>query len=118
MYPVTVTSDAQQTQTLILPDGSEISLTMSFVPMQQGWFITNISWQSFDLNGLRISNSPNMLQQFRNQLTWGLACYSPPANREPSQQQDFSSGASNLYVLSQAEVEAYNTFITTGAWPS
>lgn len=116
MYPVTVTSDAQQTQTLILPNGSEITLTMSFVPMQQGWF-ASLSWQTFALSGLRITNSPNMLQQFRNILSWGLACYSPPTNREPSQQQDFSSGASNLYVLSDAEVVHFNDLITSGTWP-
>lgn len=109
----TITADPYQTQTLVLPDGASVSITMYFVPMQYGWFLTNLTYGDFVLNGLRISNSPNMLNQFRNQIPFGLACYST-ANREPSQQQDFSSGASKLYVLTQSECQEYADFLSAG----
>lgn len=108
-----ITGDALQKQTLLLPDGTSLSLTINFVPMQYGWFITSLIYQSFTLNGLRITNSPNMLHQFRNQIPFGLACFSAN-NREPSQQQDFLSGASQLYILSAAEVAQYTGLLQSG----
>lgn len=108
-----VTSDALQKQNLVLPDGSQVSLTIYFRPMQFGWFVDNLTSGTFILNGLRITNSPNMLYQFKNQIPFGLACYSTN-NREPSQANDFSSGASKLYILTAAEVEAYTEFLKNG----
>ncbi len=108
-----ITSAPHQSQTLVLPDGTSFSMTMYFVSLQQGWFITNLVYNKFAIQGLRIVNSPNMLYQFRNQIPFGLACFST-ANREPSLQEDFSSGASQLYVLSQDEVQSYTHFLMFG----
>lgn len=110
-----ITSDALQTQNLILPDNSTVTLEINFRPMQYGWFFNNITWNTFILNGLRITNSPNMLLQFQNQLTFGIACFST-ANREPSLQQDFQSGHSQLFILDQAEVQEYYKFLQTGVF--
>lgn len=112
MYQIQqITNDYLQTQTLLLPDGGQIVMTMKFVPMQFGWFIVSLQYNNFILEGVRIVNSPNMLHQFRNQIPFGLACFSTQ-NREPSLQQDFSTQASIMYVLSQAEVEAYTVFLS------
>lgn len=108
-----ITSDALQQQTLVLPDGSGVLLQIYFRPMQYGWFINELTWNDFTIKGLRITNSPNMLHQFRHQLTFGLGCFSS-ANREPSLQEDFSSGASKLYLLSETEVEEYVEFLQNG----
>lgn len=107
-----VTADSLQQQTLILPDGTSFSLTINFVPMQLGWFITNLSYpaNNFILQGVRIVNSPNMLNQFQNQIPFGLACFTNQ-NREPSQQQDFSSGASQLFILTADEVTQYQELL-------
>ena len=115
MYQIqNITDDSLQEQTLVLDDGSSVFIQMYFMPMQYSWIFTQIIYNNFTLNGLRISNSPNMLQQFRNQIPFGIGCFST-ANREPSQQQDFSSGASELYILTAAEVAAYETFLVSGA---
>lgn len=108
-----VTSNPLQKQTLVLQDGTTVTLTIYFRPMQFGWFINQLVYGDFILNGMRITNSPNMLNQFRNQIPFGIGCFSS-ANREPSQQQDFSSGASKLYILSQAEVDEYAEFLRGG----
>lgn len=105
-----ITADPLQVQKLVLPDGSQLSLTIYFVPMQFGWFITNLTYGSFILNGVRITNSPNILNQWRNQIPFGLACYSTN-QREPSQSQDFSSGASKLYLLDASETKEYAEFL-------
>ena len=108
-----VTNDPLQQQTLILPDGSSIFLQLYFRPLQYGWFINTLTYKTFTINGLRITNSPNMLYQFRNKLPFGLACFSS-GNREPSQQNDFSSGASQLYILTAAELVTLAGYINGG----
>lgn len=106
-----VTDDSKQKRTLILPDGSQIQLSIYFIPMQFGWFITELIYKDFTLQGLRITNSPNMLHQFKNQLPFGIACFSKE-DREPSQSQDFSSAASQLFVLDSDEIEEYQDFLS------
>lgn len=107
MNPVQqVTDDTLQKRNLVLPDGTTMSFTMYYIPMQYGWFITSLTYGTFTLSGLRICNSPNMLHQFRNRIPFGLACFTQN-NREPTQQEDFNSGASTLYILSAAEVNQY-----------
>lgn len=108
-----ITSNPLQKQTLVLPDGTTLIMTMYFRPMQLGWFINNLTYGTFALNGLRITNNPNMLNQWRNLIPFGLGCFST-ANREPSLQEDFSSGASKLYILTAAECTEYAEFLQLG----
>lgn len=108
-----VTSNPLQKQNLVLEDGTQLSLTIYFRPLQKGWFINELVYQDFILRGLRICNSPNMLYQFQNQIPFGLGCFSVE-NREPSLQDDFLSSASKLYILNEAEVEEYTAVIRHG----
>lgn len=117
-----LTIDPYQIQTLVLPDGTSLDLTLYFRPMQYGWFITSLIYKPvtssygapsnyagpFTIQGLRVCVSPNLLYQFQNQIPFGLACYANAGiNREPTQQQDFTSGAFSLFILTQAEVKEY-----------
>jgi hypothetical protein len=108
-----ITDAPLQNQTLILPDGTSLSLSLYFRPMQFGWFITQLIYNDFVLRELRITNNPNMLYQFKNQIPFGLACFSLQ-NREPTQQNDFVSGASTLYVLTSEEVAQYAELLQNG----
>ena len=105
-----ITSDYLQAQNVVLPTGGQFSLTIYYVPQQYGWFITNLTYLSFTLTGLRITTNPNMLQQWKSQIPFGLGCF-VTANREPTQLQDFSSGAAQLFVLSAAEVAEYSNIL-------
>lgn len=108
-----ITSNPLQKQTLVLQNGIAVTLELYFRPLQQGWFINTLQYGTFILHGLRITNSPNMLYQWRHLIPFGLGCFSA-GNREPSLQEDFSSGASKLYVLTEAEVEEYTEFLEGG----
>ena len=105
-----MTSDPAQKRTLILPDGSNVILSMRFVPLQQNWIVTELTRNDFTISGLRIVNSPNMLNQFRNIIPFGFACFST-ANREPQLQEDFFSSASILYLLTQAECVQFAEYL-------
>lgn len=108
-----ITTSPYQQQTFTLDDGSSFTMTLYFVPLQQGWFITELTYQTFILRGIRVTNSPNFLNQFRNIIPFGLGCISV-ANREPSLQQDFSSGNSKLYILSKLETEEFAEYLRLG----
>lgn len=109
-----ITTAPLQQQTFILGDGTSFTMSIYFVPLQTGWFITELTYgANFTLRGLRITNSVNMLNQFRNLIPFGLGCISV-ANREPGLLEDFSSGNSKLYVLTQAETDEYAEYLKLG----
>lgn len=108
-----LTTDPKQKQNIVLPDGTQIILEIAFVPMQLGWFIRELTHVDFSISGIRICNSPDILYQYRNQIPFGLACFSPITKREPTQQEDFVSESSTLYILTQEEVAEYTNLLNT-----
>ena len=98
-----ISDSAYQQQRVNLSDGSSFVLTIRYIPQQAGWFIESLTYNTFTLNGFRISTSPNMLHQYRNVIPFGLACITPD-NFEPTQQKDFLSGYAKFCLLSEDEV--------------
>lgn len=114
MYKIqNLTSNAKQKQTLILPDGGKIFMSIEYVPLQLGWYIVELTYNDFTLKGHRICNSPNMLYQFRNQIPFGLACFSK-AKREPTLKEDFLSDACEMFILTSDEVQEYTDYLSNG----
>lgn len=105
-----LTDDPNQRHAFALPDGSQITMELSYSALQYGWFIRRLEYEDFVVRGLRISNSPNFLHQFRNLIPFGLTCQTN-GGREPTQLQDFSSGAAKLYILTEEEVEQFAEFL-------
>lgn len=106
-----ITEDAKQKHTLILPSGDFLVLTISFKPLQTGWFIDELIFKDFTLKNMRICLLPNLLLPYVNKLPFGLACFSDE-EREPTFQQDFSSSACTLYLLTEEEKEEYRDFLS------
>ncbi len=105
-----VTDAALQNKSLILPNGTTLSIQIYFRPNQYGWFLNYVINGTFVVRGIRITSNANILRPWKDLLTFGLACFTVD-NREPTQQQDFLSGASKLYVLSASEVTDYEKFL-------
>lgn len=112
-----ITNNALQTQTFVLPNGNSFTFTLYYIDLQYGWFINNLTYGTFVLNSLRITNNPNLLYQWQNLIPFGIACFST-SSREPTQQEDFASGASNLYVLTQQECQEYAAYLNGGPIPA
>lgn len=108
-----ISSDSRQRQTIVLPDGTSFVLVLYYVPLQFGWFIPELTYQDFTVYGMRLCNSPNLLYQFRNQIPFGLACFTED-KREPMFQQDFSSNFAKLFVLTEEEKEEYTEYLAGG----
>lgn len=98
-----ITTDPRQKQSFVLPDGTTFTLQLSYKPQQLGWFIEELSYKEFILSGYRICTSPNILYQFKNQIPFGIACLTSQ-NEEPTQQQDFASARSQLYLLDGTDI--------------
>jgi hypothetical protein len=116
MLPIlNLTSDPNQSMTIVLPDGSKLVISLSYVASQTGWFYTSIvnSAQGFQLGITRVCVIPNALRQFKNLINFGLTCITQ-TGREPTQLEDLSSGAFQLYVLTQAEVQQYEAALKAG----
>jgi hypothetical protein len=107
-----ITDDFMQKQTLILPDGTSLQMSLYYIPLQNGWFITNLTYGTFTLTNIRITVAPNFLRQFKNQIPFGMACYANNVSREPMFQEDFESGAFSLYLLDAAEVTQYEDILS------
>ena len=105
-----LTDDPLQKQTIFLPNGESVEFILNFKPMQLGWFINEMTYNEFVLKGMRITNSPNMLHQFINKIPFGLGCFSKE-DREPTLQEDFTSGNSSLYILTQEETEEFRDYL-------
>ena len=105
----TLTDDVYQSQTINYNNGS-IAFTLKYFPNQLSWFIEQLTYGSFIVQGLRVSTNLNVLRQFKNLIPFGLMCLTSD-NNDPTQQQDFSSGYASLYVLDQADVAAVEAAI-------
>ena len=99
-----ISDNPNQKMSITIDDGTFFTMELQYMPAQLGWFITKLTYGTFVINTMRISTNPNILYQYRNQIPFGLACFTKD-NAEPTLQQDFLSGASTLHLLSQAECE-------------
>ena len=105
-----ITNDPNQTLGIILPDGSTVSMTLNYIPAQQGWFYS-LSYGSFVANLMRIVVSPNMIRRFRNIIPFGLAVTTIDGY-EVINQSDWVSGRAQMYALFGTDIQAVETLIT------
>lgn len=111
IYIDQISNDTLQEHTILLPDNSSFILELYYVPMQYGWFINNLTYGEFVLKGQRLCSAPNIIHQFRNILPFGIACFTV-SNREPMFQDDFSTQASQIFLLSKDEVTEYERYLS------
>lgn len=113
-YIQQITNYPLQTKMLNLPDGSLITITLEFVPLQKSWFIRQLVYGSTTINSIKIVNNPNILRQFKNILPFGIACTST-SNRDPMFSEDFQSGDCSLYLISRDEITQFEEFLSAGS---
>lgn len=108
-----LTNNPNQKHSFTLENGLNLSFILSFKPMQQCWFFEQLVYQSFTLNSFRVANNPNLLYQWSNILPFGVACFSS-GYRNPELQDDFQTGYSRIYLLSETEVAEYRELTQNG----
>lgn len=111
-----ISNQPTQVFNLVPEDGSTVTLTLTYRPQQMGWFY-DLVWNGTDpattINGRRVSNFPNLLRQFKNVLSFGIACVTADGH-EPLGQNDFASGYAQLLLLSPADLAAIEAQVFPG----
>jgi len=106
----TITDDPNQTSGIILDDGSTVQVTLSWIPAQQGWYIS-FTHGTFQVNLMRVVVSPNLLRKFRRIIPFGIA-FITTDGYEIISQEDFVGGRATMYSLNSADVTQVETLIT------
>lgn len=111
MYLVeNINANPKQKKRLLVEDFF-IDIEIEFKPLQRGWFFTSISCSNgFEVTNLRLCTSPNMMNQFINQIPFGIGIF-VEGNEEPTFLEDFDSGRAKMYILSKAECDAYTEYL-------
>lgn len=106
-----LTSEAKQSQTLVLPNGGLVPFYMEYWDRQQGWYIT-MSYPNWDgVENRRLVVSPNMLRASKNIIPFGLAL-TTLNGYEPVFITDFTTGRATLYLLDEDDVQYYENLLT------
>lgn len=111
-----ISNQPAQVFNLTPSDGSTATITLAYRPQQKGWFF-DLTWNGTNpattINGFRLSTFPNVLRQFRNVLSFGLACVTAD-DQEPMGQDDFSSAYARLYLLTPEDVANVEALVFPG----
>lgn len=96
----------EPTQQMNFPvEGSSIEgeLILYWKDTQTSWFV-DVSYDQFSVKQIRLCFSPNILNQFVNQIPFGIFCETTN-KQDPFSQQSFTDGICKLYILSQDEAK-------------
>ena len=100
----------KQQSTLVLADGTRAVWSLSYVSQQTGWFY-DLSWNGTVVaTGQRMVSSPNILRQYINKISFGIAVVSPN-QLEPTTQTALVDGTVTCYLLEGADLQAIETTI-------
>ncbi len=112
MYQVlNITADPNQTFDLLLPDSSQsFKLTMRYKARLDSWYM-DLVYQDFSIYSRRVCSLPNLLQQWRKVLPFGLGCYTLDGT-DPFFLEDFSNGRCGLMVLSQTDLDNLESYLS------
>lgn len=112
-----ITSDPKQQISIPLPDGTSVSLGLSFRPQQKGWFY-DIAYSTPTVNfqalGRRLVTSPNVLRQFQDVIPFGMALVAS-GGVEPTTQTGFTDGTLTLLLLDATDIADIESAIYTGS---
>lgn len=82
--------------------GQRITLTLRYMPTQEAWFM-DVEYEDFKLNGIKVTNSPNILRKYRNKIPFGFLCIVSDG-LEPFFIDDFVNRRVDLYLLNAEDV--------------
>lgn len=100
-----ISNDARQKHTILLAeDSSRIVLELTYKPDIIGWFLdVTYDTEDFEVHGLRVVTSTNLLNQWRNILPFGILVQCKDA-QDPLLLEDFLVKRATLSILSKEEV--------------
>lgn len=100
-----LTSQPTQTFRTNIDTGDPITINLKYKASTQMWFL-DVTYQDITINGLRVCNVLNLLQQYSRILPFGIYVQIPSGDKsEPFLINDFSTGRVVLNILDATEVD-------------
>lgn len=99
-----LTTDPLQQFTLTGIPGVEIDILLRFMPRIEIWN-ADITYGTFNVQGVPLLCSPNILRQWRNIIPFGIAITSI-FKLDPYSVNDFAAGVANFFLLNSDDVAA------------
>ena len=96
-----------------LADGTTVFFTITYRPRVGFWYV-DITYGTVKINGLRLANVPNLLQQYNLNLPFGVFIFVTDGG-EPILINDFISGRCTFCVLEAADLVAIDDAYTATA---
>ena len=97
-----LTNDSKQLYTVIGENGEQIKFNLYYYATQESWYF-DISYLTTTINGLKLTNFPNILRQWKNILPFGLAC-TVTDGFDPYYIDDFVNGRVSVFLLNSDDV--------------
>lgn len=82
--------------------GQRIILDLRYLPTQQIW-MADLQLDSFEVKGIFVTVSPNLLHSFHNVIPFGLVVTTDDG-QEPRGVDDFDTGYAKIFLMDQNEV--------------
>lgn len=98
-----LTDDADQLMTMVMPDGTAITMEFNYRPAIQRWALS-LSTPGLTLNGYNLKQGPNILRPWRNVIPFGIAILSS-TGVDPINVGDFLNGTVTVNMLTADEVQ-------------
>ena len=103
-------SDAAYQQLFLTGNaGQRITLTLIYMPTQEAWFMNISDETGFELNGVRVVNSPNILRKYRNNIDFGINCVTA-SGLDPYFIDDFNNQNAFLYLMDADDIAETEEF--------
>lgn len=104
-----ITESARQRLRIVGENNEQIDFTLTYRPTQQSWYF-DMDYEGKRISSKRLTNSPNVLNQLRNSLPFGIMCVVQDGS-EPYFIDDFTTDRVQLYLLNNEEKEQVTTGI-------
>ena len=104
-----INDSPKQKYSVTIESGVIVDILLQFMPTQSCWLLDVTNNNGFVVKGIRLTVSPNVLNQFRNIINFGFAVTSRDGG-DPQNLNDFSSNRIRIYSLSAEDVKKLTSF--------
>lgn len=106
----TLGSESFQEVQYILDSGLKTTLTLRYLPTQRRWLLDVSDDNGFEVHGLYVCCSPNLLDKWHNVIDYGINVATDDMI-DPYRQEDFETGYAFLAMLDSDEKEQATEYL-------
>lgn len=106
----TLGSESFQEVQYILDSGVKTTLTLRYLPTQRRWLLDVSDDNGFEVHGLYVCCSPNLLDKWHNVIDYGINVATDDMI-DPYRQEDFETGYAFLAMLDSDEKEQATEYL-------